>query len=233
MAGVPDTLREIHRLRRHARDLQSELDRGPIQVKARRAVAAKAADAFKQAQDDLKKLKVKTHENEVTFKTTTQQIEKYERQKSEAGEAKQILAFEHQIATARAKADTLETETLEAYSAIEEKTADLPNVETAAKKAQDDLAAWEAQHTERTTRLAGELKEALSAVSAREAELPDDMVAQYKRMVNAFGADAFAAAEGHNCSHCHTQITQQQLLDIGCGLFVTCRSCGRGLYTAS
>lgn len=232
MAGVPDTFREIHRLRRHARDLQSELDRGPIQVKARRAVAVRAADAFKQAQDELKKLKVKTHENEVTFKTTTQQIEKYERQKGEAGDTKQILAFEHQIATAKAKAEALENETLEAFVAIEEKTAALPGVEAAAKKAQDDLAAWETQHADRTTRLAGDLKETLAAVTTREADLPEDIVSQYRRMVNAFGADAFASVVGHDCSQCHTQITQQQLLDIGGGQFVCCRSCGRGLYIA-
>ena len=64
MPGISDIFREIHRLRRHARDLQQEIDRAPIQLKARKNLVAKAADGFKAAQDDLKKLKVTVHDKE-------------------------------------------------------------------------------------------------------------------------------------------------------------------------
>ena len=57
MAGIGDTFREIHRLRRHARDLQQELDRGPYRLKAHKAKAAKVEDQFREAQEALKKLK--------------------------------------------------------------------------------------------------------------------------------------------------------------------------------
>ena len=41
MPGVADILREIHRLRRHAREMQQELDRAPIVLKAHRTKAEK------------------------------------------------------------------------------------------------------------------------------------------------------------------------------------------------
>ena len=53
MAGIPDTLREIHRLRRLARDFQTEIDRAPYQMKAQKAKAAKL-DAKPDVKPDTK-----------------------------------------------------------------------------------------------------------------------------------------------------------------------------------
>ena len=52
----------------------------------------------------------------------------------------------------------------------------------------------------------------------------------YARLVTGFGADALAAVKDRTCQHCHTAITIQQQHEIESGRFVTCRSCGRGLY---
>src|SRR4051812_21555284 len=93
MAGIGDVLREIHRLRKHARDLQQEIDRGPIQLKARRNVAAKAEQAAADAHADLKKLKVATHEKEVSLKAAHAQIAKYEKQQDEVTDKKQFDAL--------------------------------------------------------------------------------------------------------------------------------------------
>jgi hypothetical protein len=230
MAGIGDTFREIHRLRKYARDLQQEIDRGPIQLKARRGVAAKAADAAKAAHDDLKKLKVATHEKEVSLKATHTQIAKYEKQLDEVKDKKQYDALKLEIASARQKAQALEDEILEGMSAAEERTAKLPEHDKAAAKVQDDVKAFEKDQAERLARLAGQLKEALAQLKAVEANIPDNLVSQYQRMVSAFGADSLAAVEGHSCAHCRTHITIQQMHEVDTGEFVTCRSCGRGLY---
>ena len=230
MAGIPDTLREIHRLRRHARDLQAEIDRGPYQLKARRTVAAKAEEAYHAAQDALKKLKVATHEKEGSLKSAHQQIAKYERQLDEAADKKQYDALRHEIATARQKAVELEDAILEGMAEAEERAARLPEQEQAAKKAKEDLAAFEREHSERLSRLAGELKAALAELKAVEETVPEQFRPQYQRLVNAYGADSLAPVENHSCAHCHTQITVQQMHDLETGEFVCCRACGRGLY---
>ena len=230
MPGIGDTFREIHRLRRHARDLQQEIDRGPIQLKARRAVAAKVADAYQQAQDELKKLKIHTHEKEVSLKASHTQISKYEKQMEGAGDKKQYDAFKQEITTARQKAQVLEDEILEGMSEAEECAAKLPEQERAAAKAKVDVAAFEKEQTERLTRLAEQLKTTLGQLKTVEANIPEQFVPPYQRIVTAFGADALAAAENHSWPHCHTHITVQQLHEVETGEFVLCRSCGRGLY---
>jgi uncharacterized protein len=230
MAGIGATLREIHRLRRHARDLQQEIDRGPYQLKAHRAKAAKVEEAFREAQDALKKLKVATHDNEVTLKSTHGQIAKYERQLDEAADKKQYDALKHEVATARQKAQTLEDAILEGMSEAEERTAKLPEQEKGLQRAKEELAAFERDHAARMARLADQLKTALGELKEAEGRLPEQWRPQYQRLVNAYGADALAPVQGQSCAHCHTQITAQQLHDIQTGEFVGCRSCGRALY---
>jgi predicted nucleic acid-binding Zn-ribbon protein len=230
MAGIPDILREIHRLRRHVRDLQAEIDRGPYQLKARRAVAAKAEEAFHAAQDQLKKLKIATHDKEVTLKTTHQQIAKYEHQLDEAADKKQYDALQHEIATARQKASALEDEILGGMAEAEERTAQLPEQERAAKKAREEQAAFEGDHAARLARLAEQQKAALVELKAVEETVPEQYQPQYQRMVNAYGADALASVQNQACANCHMQITVQQMHDLETGEFVCCRSCGRGLY---
>jgi uncharacterized protein len=232
MAGIGDTFREIHRLRKHARDLQQEIDRGPIQLKARRGVAARAADAAKAAHDDLKKLKVANHEKEVSLKATHTQIAKYEKQLDEVKDKKQYDALKLEIGSARQKAQALEDEILEGMSQAEEGAGRLPDQDRAAAKAQDDLKAYEKEQGERMARLAEQLKTTLGQLKAVEANIPEPLVPQYQRMVAAFGADSLAAVESHSCKYCHTHITVQQMHEVETGEFVTCRSCGRGLYLA-
>ena len=230
MAGIGDTFREIHRLRRHARDVQQEIDRGPYTLKARRAVAARAEEAYKAAQDELKKVKVGTHEKESALKSTHTQIAKYEKQLDDVTDKKQYDALKTEIANARQKAQTLEDEILEGMTDAEDRAAKLPSQEAAAKKAKEDLAAFEKEHAERAARLAGQLKETLAQLKTVEARIPEQYVPQYQRMVNAYGADALAGVQNHSCTHCHTNITVQQMHEVETGEFVTCRSCGRGLY---
>jgi len=233
MAGIGDTFREIHRLRKHARDLQQEIDRGPIQLKARRGVAARAADAAKAAHDDLKKLKVGTHEKEVSLKATHTQIAKYEKQLDEVKDKKQYDALKLEIAGARQKAQGFEDQILEAMTQAEEKAAKLPEQDKAAAKAQDDLKAFEKEQTERIARLAEQLKTTLGELKTVETNIPEQFVPQYQRMVAAFGADSLAGVENHSCKYCHTHITVQQMHEVETGQFVTCRSCCRGLYLSS
>jgi predicted nucleic acid-binding Zn-ribbon protein len=230
MAGIGDTFREIHRLRRHARDLQQEIDRGPIQLKARRNVAAKVEAAYKDAQDELKKVKVATHDKEGSLKATHTQIAKYEKQLDDVTDKKQFDALKHEIAAAKQKAQSIEDEILEGMSDAEERTAKLPEQERAAAKAKDDLAAFEKDQVERLARLAEQLKAALAQLKEVETQIPEQYMPQYQRMVNAFGADSLAAVQNHSCTQCHTHITVQQMHEVETGEYVVCRSCARGLY---
>jgi predicted nucleic acid-binding Zn-ribbon protein len=44
------------------------------------------------------------------------------------------------------------------------------------------------------------------------------------------GPDAFAAVKNRYCQGCHTQISEQCILDLRNGTFLRCFNCGRMLY---
>src|SRR5262245_2143574 len=80
MPGPGLILKDIHRLRRHIKDLESKIEGGPRQLKAQQSKIAKDEENLKKAQEALKQSKVKIHDKEVSVKATQTEIQKYEQQ---------------------------------------------------------------------------------------------------------------------------------------------------------
>src|SRR5882672_10707649 len=97
MSGPAYVLRESHRLRRYAAELQEQINRFPIQLKAQTARVTRQEDAQREGSDTLKKLKVTVHDHEVTLKATHAQIQKHEKQLNESGSKKEYDALQHEI----------------------------------------------------------------------------------------------------------------------------------------
>src|SRR5262245_58700144 len=112
MVGPADTLREIHRLRRHAQNLKAEIDRGPRMLKALQKKIASREDGLAQGQEAIKKIKVAIHERELEIKTAQQQIAKYEQQRSQCTSKKEYDAFNHEITDSRQKCQQIEDKIL-------------------------------------------------------------------------------------------------------------------------
>src|SRR5438445_10560644 len=113
MAGPATIVREIHRLRRHARDLQSEVERGPRLQRGQQAKVSKQEESVREAHDALKRLKMTSHEKEGQLKATLLQIGKHERQLNEAGSKKEYDALKSEIAADKKKSQELEDEILD------------------------------------------------------------------------------------------------------------------------
>ena len=99
MSGPADILREIHRLHKNATDLREQLNRLPHQLKAQKAKGSRQEDLLREAQEALKRSKVKTHELEVTLKTKQQQITERRRSSAttKAGSKKEYDAFQSEL----------------------------------------------------------------------------------------------------------------------------------------
>ncbi len=74
------TLRECHRLRKHLKALQEEIDRGPRVLKAQQARLAAEEQAHKDHHEAIKKLKLKQRDDEGTLKQTETRLAKLEGQ---------------------------------------------------------------------------------------------------------------------------------------------------------
>jgi uncharacterized protein len=230
MAGPATILREIHRLRRHARDLQSEIERGPPLQRGQKAKVSKQEESVHEAHEILKRLKMTSHEKEGQLKATLQQIGKHERQLNEAGSKKEYDALKSEIAADKKKCQELEDEILGCMAEIEERTAQLPELEKAVQQAKTEYADFEKSSQDRILSLTEQLNQALRSIKEVESTLPADVRPQYNRLVAARGEDAMAAVEHRTCMACYTEITAQSYNDLMLSQFILCKSCGRALY---
>ncbi len=230
MAGPIAILRELHRLRRFAADLQSRIDQAPRALKAQQARVARQEEVLRQAQEGIKRLKVTIHEKEVSLKTTLQQVAKHEKQREEAASKKEYDAFQVEITSAKKKVQQLEDEILDAMGRAEEEAAKVPEFDRALKQVKEEVARYESDTASRLAGFTAELAQARQQIAEVEATLPAEVRPLYNRLVTAKGEDALAAVQGRTCTACYTDITAQQFNELAMGNFVMCKMCGRILY---
>ncbi len=230
MSSTAELMREVHRLRRFARDLQEQIDRTPKQILVQKAKLGRQEDAARENQEAIKKLKVAVHEKDVTLKTTHGQIAKHQAQLNAAASKKEYDALQTEIAGDRAKCATLEEESLTALAESEDRTAKVAELDQAAKLAKEELARFEKDSGTRLESLKKQLNETQSQLKEVEANVPANIRSSFDRIVKGKGVDAFAPVVDRGCGACRTEIIAQQYNELLMGAFVVCKSCGRILY---
>lgn len=228
--SVVDIMRELHRLRKHARDLREQIERAPRTLDIQRAKVAREEKAVVEARESLKKLKAGIMDKELTLKSTHQEMVKKKAYLNAASSTKEYQALDHEIKNAVSLCSRLEEEILNAMAEVEERTAKLPELEKAVQKTKDDLTQLERTSGERLASHKEQLEQAMAKVKEVEATLPEEVRLTYIRMSNARDDEALSAVQARNCTACATSITGQMYNDLLSGRLVLCKSCGRILY---
>ena len=230
-ASISTVFRECHRLRRHLRDLKDEIDRGPRILKARQTHLANEEQAHKLAYDTIKKLKLKQKDDEGSLKTIEQQLSRLATRAMEVTTMKEMLATKSEIDQATAKKNILEDTILETITDVEDRTADLPNVEKRWADAQAEFKEYQLEAKERLERMIADQQRCESELLKQDAMIPPEVLGQYTRLVKGYGPDGLAGLKGLICQQCRSKVTEGQRTDLEGGAFVCCSSCGRALYT--
>jgi len=228
--SVPSIFKECHRLRRHLRELKEEIDRGPHVLKAQQKRLADADKAHKEAYDTIKSLKLKQKEEEGSLKTIEIQLAKLFDRSMTVTTMKEMEATKHEIENANGKKSKYEDAILGAIMEIEERTADLPNVEIRWAEAQAEYKQYELDAKDRMTRMIEDQQVCTVKLAEWDAKLPEDVKATYDRLVKSKGADGLAAVMGHACQQCRTTMTEDKRDMLASGKFLLCSNCGRALY---
>ena len=149
-----------------------------------------------------------------------------------ATDTKQVTAFEHEIAFAKAAIDKLEDAELESMERTEE-------LEAQRRVADDAVAAAEAKHKAESARAAATLaanKLALAALdqkrAAHRATIDADLLATYDRIARSKGT-AIAEVLNQKCTACQMMQRPQRwndLRDRDNHELMSCESCGRMLW---
>lgn len=230
MPGPAAILREIHHLRRHVKNLQDEMERGPRLLKAQQNKVAKQEDLLRDTQEAAKKLKVTQHEKEVSLKAKHQEIAKHQKQLNEAKGKKEYDALKVELDNEKKACSNLEDEILNCMAEIEVKTAQVPELEKAVKRAKQEAAQVVDDIQSKRNRLVDDLNATHQKIAAVEAALTGDAKTYYERLVALRNEDALSPVEGRTCLACYTEITAQNHNELRLDQFVLCKSCGRILY---
>jgi predicted nucleic acid-binding Zn-ribbon protein len=232
MPGPATTLRELHRLHRHAEDLRTQINRGPQTIKAHQEKTAKQEELLHQAQDSIKKLKVALHEKEVSLKAQQLVVAKHEKQLNEVSSRKEYDALHSEIESDKMSCTKIEDAMLEVMEEIEKRNLQIPEYEKGVKKGKEDTARVMDDVQTRRNDFTDRLNETLKSIHNVETSLPDDVRAMYDRLVAARGDSAMSSVQGRTCTACYTEITAQNQNDLMQEKLVLCKNCGRILYLA-
>ena len=228
--AVSPILRDCHRLRRHLRDLQAEIELGPRVLKIQQKALADADAAHKESHDAIRRWKLKQKDDEGGLKTTETRLLKVQTDLNGATSKKEFDAKNVEIATASARKGELEDAILNALGEVEDRTAAIPAVEAEWAAAQATFQAQQVEAAERLARLLADQAESVAALATTEAKVPAEHRNQYNRIVKSYGPDGLAPVHGRTCMNCKTSLTEQQKTSLSGGAFVCCPQCGRGLY---
>ena len=230
MPGPAVILKELHRLRRFIKDLETKIEQAPRQLAVQQKKLANQDEIAKAAHEHIKTLALGIREKEGSVKATQAQIAKYEKQLDASANKKEYDTLKVEIASEKAHIAKLEDEILAAMTETELKTAQLPEVDKTLQKAKADFAQFEKDLQERLQRFAVDKAKAQEELKTAEATLPDDVRPQYERLIAAKGLDIMAGVGGRSCTACYTEITAQMMSELKREMFMLCKNCGRMLY---
>ena len=232
MASTAELMREIHRLRRFARDLQEQIERaprlllgaegqahapggrGPRQPGGDQEAQGRGPRKGSDAQDDARARSPSTRPS------STRPASK-----------KEYDALQSEIASDRAKCAQLEEETPDGPAPRrDERTGKIAELDKTAKLGKEEFARCEKDSGARLETLKKQLAETQARLKEVEANVPPNMRTDFDRIVKGKGADAFAPVVDRGCGACRTEIIAQQYNELLMGAFVVCKSCGRILY---
>ena len=232
--SVTSTLRECHRLRKHLKALQEEIDRGPRVLKAQQARLAAEEQAHKDHHETIKKLKLKQRDDEGTLKQTEARLVKLGHQLLGISVTKEYEAKQSEIRQATDLKNQLEETILATMTDLDARTTAVPAVEKQWADAQAEFKEYQQDAADRLARMQADQKESQAALAAAEAQLPPNVRAIYDAQVRGRGPDAMAALKGKVCQGCRGSVTDQKIYELQSGGFVPCpnSACGRLLYPA-
>jgi len=230
MPLLTEIFRECHRLRKHLRELQTEIERGPRVLKLRQETLEAERQKHHDHHDAIKKLKLKQRDDEGTLKQTDTRLTKLEDQLTGISNQKEFDAKKSEISQAKAKKSELEDAILTTLTEIEEKTGAIPAVEKRWSDAQKDFTDYQKEAGERMERLKVDQEASRTALAKAEEGIPEEYVSRYDMIVKKHGPDALAGVKDRICQGCRTKLTEQRQVEIRDGTFILCSTCGKMLY---
>ncbi|WP_373649832.1 zinc ribbon domain-containing protein [Schlesneria sp. DSM 10557] len=231
MSSISAGMRQLHRLRIKLREISDQLERGPRKIAARKQLIEKKKEEIEAQRNKLKQMKLAADQKNLQLKSSEGRIYDLSGKLNAAASNREYEALRSQIAADTMAKSVLEDEILEALDKVDVIQMEIKNAESDITTIESEL---QTLVQEVNSKEAG-LKEQAAALEVEIAQaeeiLPPDIVPQYRRLVQAYGADALAPVVNKSCSECYVSLTAQVYLELRAGRVRFC-TCGRLMYVA-
>ena len=227
-----ELLRTLHRIHRQRTDLQSQLRRGPLQIRASEDLVSQAELAANESVEDLKKAKLAADSKQLHLKGREDRISDLKAKLNSAASNREYSLLQDQIAADLSANDVLADEIFEALERLDVLETVKVQRREELEVRRKDLAALSETVGEKMKKLEAELARVEAELVAAEAELPATLQADYKRIMAVRGEEGLAPVDGENCGGCHQTLTSQMMNRLYMGEAVRCPNCGAMMYMA-
>jgi len=223
-------LQQLHALHLQLKEVLDALERGPKQIKSKQQFVAQKGAEVEAQKERQKKLKLTLDQANLQLKSNEAKLDQLRGKLNAANSNKEYEVFSAQIEADTVAKSVLEDEILgmldkldEGKNQITEAEKNLESARAEEKKLADQIASAEPGLKAKATDLQEKIRQSESAI-------PEDIKPQFRRMVQAQGADAFAEVEGDVCTGCFVMLPPQSFVELKRGKVMFCKSCGRLMY---
>lgn len=231
MSSISAGMKQLHNLRIKLREISDQLEKGPRKIAARKQLIEKKKEELETQRNKLKQMKVAADQKNLQLKTSEARIYDLSGKLNAAANNREYEALRSQIAADTMAKSVLEDEILEALEKLDAAQIDVKKAELDITTIETELQTLIAEVNANEAGLKDQAAALQRDVSEAEKILPPDIVPQYRRLVQAYGADALAPVVNKSCSECYVSLTAQVYLELRAGKVKFC-TCGRLMYVA-
>jgi predicted nucleic acid-binding Zn-ribbon protein len=231
MPSAGTGFRQLHELLIQLKEIQDQLSRGPRQIKARQTRIADAETQLTAREHELKESRAAADRKNLELRTKETHLSDLQGKLNTASSNREYDIIRGQMDADRAAKAVLEDEILEWLDRVDARQKDIAESRKLIKDAQEESRHFATDFEQKAAGLHQQEAQLKAQIAEAEKVVPGEVKAQYKRLVDAYGAEAMASVANGVCNQCYVSITSQNKVLINGGKVLFCSSCGRMLYT--
>lgn len=226
-------LQHLHHLLQQLEDAETLLAHGPKRIAVAKRKIADAEQICAEQKEKIKTLRMEADQKSLNLKLHEDEIQKLSMRLNEASSNREFDIIQGQLESEQSARDTVEDEVLSLLTQVDEAGGMLTGTEGDVSQytqrcceIETEVRDKDAGIRDEITRVNHEISEAESAIPAGESR------DGYRRLRTSMSSGALSEVQDAFCLTCNTRVIAQDCVRIKLGEFVTCRQCGRILYTA-
>jgi len=226
-------LRRLHQFHQQQADLEGQVRRGPLQLKALQTMVDEAQAKVDSAAESLKKTRMMSDEKQLQLQSREAHVEDLKAKLNVAASNKEFTLLKEQIAADQQANSVQNDEIFEVLERLDILEAEVSTAKQGLAEAEQEKAKREQEIESRQAQVKIDLERVELKLAETEAQIPAAIRADYKRLVGARGEEALAPIEADSCGGCSQTLTTQIVDQVTLNKLTYCPNCNAILYAAA